>query len=125
MKSLAVAALVGTMAVLAVAGLALATGSGAYSLGTQSRDGTPIGGGMGGMGGMGMHRSDYQYQGGADGCPMDHDYDYNWSYQHGGCHAEAQSGPQYQQGSVPCPMDNDWNYTWDYDHDYGGCPRMD
>jgi len=102
MKTSVLLAVVGLVAVVAVAGVALASGSVDRTYGTQASD--PSGRGM--MGGSGMMGN---HMGGVDA-------DYN-GYQH---------MYQYQgNGSYGCPHDNDWNYSWDWDHDYGGCPCMD
>ena len=72
---------------VAVAGVALASGSNVMSGGTQTGD-------SGGRGMMGGHMG--------------------WSDMHD---EDQQHMHQYQQnGSCNCPMDNDWNYSYDYDY---------
>jgi len=94
MKTSLLFAVIAVGAVLAVAGLAIASSTGASTYGSQTRsgaDGGMMGGGSGMMGGN-MHQ---------------------WG-----------SGYQHQNGGSPgtCPMNYDWNHTYDYDGDL--CPCM-
>jgi len=94
MKTSVLFAVIAVGAVLAVAGLAVASSTGASIYSSQTRSGTDngmMGGGSGMMAGN-MHQ---------------------WS-----------PGYQYQNSGSPgtCPMDYDWNHSYDYDEDR--CPCM-
>ena len=101
MKTSVLFAVIAVGAVLGVAGLAIAssTGAGIYSPQTRS------GGGSGMMGGgSGMMGSGSGMMGGSSGM-MGSGSDHMDSGNHDSC-----------------PMDNDQNQTYDYDHD--NCPHM-
>ena len=80
MKTSMIVALAGVVGLLALAGVVAASSPMGQSGATASADG---------MGGMhsGMHQNEYQHQDGPmqNGCPTDHDYNYSWDHNCGGC----------------------------------------
>ena len=99
MKTMALVALAGVVAVLAVAGLAVATGPVAQVLSAQTGNGGGSGmmaGQGGGCGGSGMMSGGYMHE-------------YQWAHQSGN-----------YSGYGQC-HDYDWNHSYNYDCD--GCPR--
>lgn len=95
MKTSALIALAGVVAVVAVAGLVVATGPGSQLLSSQSGYGGGsgmMGGSNGGYGGGGMMGGGHMYQnqwsgqtGNYSGYGACHDYDWNYSYDRDGC----------------------------------------
>lgn len=85
MKNSVLFAIVGAVALVAIAGFAVASSTSAGMFGTQSGSGS----GHMGMGGGMMHQWDNEYQNGYNysgtpgTCPMYHDW--NYSYDHNGC----------------------------------------
>lgn len=89
MRTSALVAVVAAVGVLSVAGLAVAASpTAAHVLGMGTGNSTGYGhmGGYGGMG-SGMHQNSYgtSQSGNGSGCPMDHHWDYNNSYDRGSC----------------------------------------
>jgi hypothetical protein len=84
MKTSVIAAVVGVVALLAVAGLAIAssTGAGMYSSQTRSGDGSGM---MGSGSGMMGDSSHMQGSGDHDSCPMDNDSNRTNSLRENGC----------------------------------------
>jgi hypothetical protein len=80
MKASVIISLIGVVGLLAFAGTVVAAGAGTQA-GTSS-----AGGGVGGMH-SGMHQNghQYQYNQSSAGCTMDHDYNYSWDHDYGGC----------------------------------------
>ncbi len=80
MKTTAILAVVGVVAVLAVAGLAVASSTNAGIFATQPRDGGYSGGHMGmGSGHMYEWQNEYSYSDNPGSCPM-YEWDHNYSY---------------------------------------------
>ena len=91
MKTSVLFAVIAAVAVLAVAGLAVASSTGASIYSSQTRSGTDngmMGGGSGMMAGN-MHQwgSEYQYQnsGSPGTCPMDYDWNHTYDYDENRC----------------------------------------
>jgi len=84
MKTSVLFAVIAVGAVLGVAGLAIAssTGAGIYSTQTRSGDGSGMMGGSSGMMGSG---SDHMDSGNHDSCPMDNDQNQTYDYDHDNC----------------------------------------
>jgi hypothetical protein len=104
MKTQVLLAALGAVAIVAVAGVVVASGTTSSVFGLQPRD-------TGGMGGMGDgHMYDWEGSRYADdddrGGHM-HEWSRNYSY------SESPDG---------CPMNNDWNYSYQYDYDSNNCP---
>ncbi len=110
MKTTALLAILAVGAVIAVAGLAVASGTAANTLGM--RDGTGSHRGM--MGG------DWS-SGGSGGCPGMANNQYQSQYQ-AGSHCQYQTQPLNGTCQGQCSEPNDWNYSHDYD--WGHCGMM-
>ena len=127
MKTSAIVVGLAVAAVIAVAGIALASGSAATALGMSPGTSDGQGSMWGQMGGGSMHgwNQESQYQGTPGECPMENDGNYSYGYENGYCPMHEDSNYSYQNGEpgVDCPMDNDWNYSYEYDYelDNGHC----
>jgi hypothetical protein len=130
MKTSVLLAIFAVGAVVAFAGLAVAAGPSAGTLGAQDKDGS--GHGMmtrdGGCHGSDGQTAQYQYR--YDGeCPCDCQAElrnnYSWSYGEGNMTCESVAcQTQYHNQGVECPgtCDNyyDWNHSWSWDYDHCG-----
>jgi len=137
MKTTAILAIVAIGAVIAVAGLAVASGPAAMILGAQ--DGNDSGRGMmrqdgscGGGCGSGLQN---QYRQDGESCPGACSFMYNWNYSYSRCMEDgatnqlsccSHAGPQYQNASSICPgacqmaNDYDYDYSWDWNYSRSG-----
>lgn len=127
MKTSAIAVGLAVAAVVAVAGIALASGTTANALGLSPRTGDGQGSMWGHMGGGHMHgwNQGYQFQGTPDECPMENSWNYSYGYEYGECpmHDERNYSYQYGEPRDDCPMDYGWNYSYEYEYEkqYGHC----
>ncbi len=91
MKTPVLMAIVGALAVVALTGAVVASGTVASTFGTSPRyDGAGSCGGGGHMHQWERQYS-YQYEGETGGCPMQNDWNYTWEYEY-----------DYSFGACPC-----------------------